>query len=136
MRPLFATIYVVVLLVWTWLLVKPEPIPESLVGGVAWFDPRLLHFLLAKSLHFGVYSGFAFLGAWLVRDRYDRKWIWIALVLHGVASEVGQMVGSEYFDTKRHGCLRDMVIDATGVTFGALLVNRWRKSPPVAESGS
>lgn len=117
--------YSVLLLIWTWLLVKPQPVPESLVGGIAFFDPEMLFFLLAKATHFGVYAGFAFLGGWLVRGR----WIAFALVLHGAASELGQWIGAHHFDTKRHGCMRDVLIDAAGVFVGTLIARRFRPKP-------
>ena len=115
-------IYLLLLLVWTWLLVKPQPVPESLVGGVPWFDPEMLFFLLAKATHFSVYAGFAFLGGWLLPSRRARLWLAMALILHGIASEIGQMVGAAHFETKRHGCVRDMLIDAAGVAVGSWLI--------------
>ncbi len=116
--------YLIVFLIWTWLLVKPQPVPESLVGGVSWFDPELLFFVLAKATHFSVYAGLAIIGGWLVRDHRNRMVLWCLLIVHGIGSEVGQMIGDMYFETKRHGCIRDMLIDAVGVTFGALAI-RW-----------
>lgn len=127
---LFGFAYLALLAIWTWLLVKPEPVPESLVGGVAWFDPQLLHFILAKATHLSVYAGFAFLAGLLVRTSRGRLKAWSLLALHGVASEIGQMVGAEHFDTKRHGCIRDMLIDTAGIAVGAFLVGRWKKSLP------
>ncbi len=121
-------IYLLLLAVWTWLLLKPEPVPESLVGSVPWFDPATLFFLLAKAAHLSVYAGFAFLGGWLLPSRRARLWLAMALILHGIASEIGQMVGAAHFDTKRHGCIRDMLIDAVGVATGTWLVNRLRTS--------
>ena len=130
-------IYLLILLVWTWLLVKPQPVPESLVGGIPWFDPAMLFFVLAKVTHFSVYAGFAFLGGWLMPNRRARFWFGLALILHGIASEVGQMVGAAHFDTKRHGCIRDMLIDAAGVAIGSWLtenaLKRWTK--PAANLG-
>jgi hypothetical protein len=128
MRSLGLAVYAFVLAIWTWLLVKPQPVPESLVGGIAWFDPEMLFFLLAKATHFTVYAGFAFLGGWLVRGR----WIVVALVLHGAASELGQWIGSQHFDTKRHGCVRDVLIDAAGIAVGSIFVRQRRNSPPPA----
>lgn len=123
--------YLIVLMIWTWLLVKPQPVPESVVGGVSWFDPELLFFLLAKTTHFSVYAGLAMIGGWLVRDQRNQFVLWVALIVHGIGSEIGQMIGATYFDTKRHGCIRDMIIDAVGVALGALAI-RWyfsRKRP-------
>jgi hypothetical protein len=126
MRSIGLAVYAILLAIWTWLLVKPQPVPESLVGGLAIFDPAMLFFLLAKATHFSVYAGFAFLGGWLVRGR----WLVVALVLHGAASELGQWIGARHFDTKRHGCVRDVLIDAAGVAVGWWLVRSRRNSPP------
>ncbi len=125
MRSIGLAGYVVLLAVWTWLLLKPQPVPESLVGGLAFFDPEMLLFLLAKATHFTVYAGFAVLGGWLVRGR----WLAVALVFHGAASELGQWIGAHHFDTKRHGCVRDVLIDAAGVLVGTFLVRRFRPRP-------
>jgi hypothetical protein len=119
-RLFLGLVYVVLLGIWSWLLVKANPVPESLLDGFSWFDKAMLHFVLAKTLHLSVYAGFAVLGGWLAGSR--RLWLWTALVLHGVASEVGQMIGSIHFDTHRHGCVRDMLIDAAGITAGAYLL--------------
>lgn len=128
MRILAIIAYSILLAVWTWLLLKPEPVPESLVGGIALFDPEMLFFLLAKSTHFCVYAGFAFLGGWLLRSR----WLIVALILHGAASEVGQWIGAHHFDTKRHGCVRDVLIDAAGVAAGSILIRQFRSRPMIS----
>lgn len=127
MRGTLRGFYLALLAVWTWLLLKPQPVPESLIGGVALFDPEMLFFLLAKATHFSVYAGFAFLGGWLVPSQRGRLWLAVILILHGIASEIGQMVGAAHFDSKRHGCIRDMLIDAAGVAVGMWLTQRVRR---------
>jgi hypothetical protein len=125
MRSIGLAAFVCLLAVWTWLLLKPQPVPESLVGGISFFDPAIFVFVLAKTAHFTVYAGFAFLGGWLVRGR----WLVVVLVLHGAASEFGQWIGAQYFDTKRYGCIRDVLIDTAGVAAGTFLVRRLRSNP-------
>ena len=51
--------FVVVLGIWTYLLITPQPVPEKLFDGVSWFDKEMLIFLLAKATHLCVYAGFA-----------------------------------------------------------------------------
>jgi hypothetical protein len=128
-----AALFAVLLAVWSWLLVKPSPVPESLLGGVgSVFDPVMLQFILAKLTHLSVYAFFAVLGGLIPATRRGQLGVWGGLVLHGVLSEVGQMVGSAHFDTGRHGCVRDVLIDAAGIIAGAALL-RWRQNRrPVA----
>ena len=83
------------LFAWTWLLLKPNPVPkiidDSLVEDVK--------FILSKCAHF---SAFAFL-AWFGTFRMQAsrwKWIWLGLVLHGIATEIGQYIGNEYFHAR------------------------------------
>lgn len=116
-------LYSFLLLVWTWLLLKPEPVPESILAeGATFFDPEMLFFVLAKLTHLSVYAGFASLVGWIARTPSRRRTLWLLLVGHGIASEIGQMIGAAHFDTKRHGCIRDMLIDAAGILSGAMIV--------------
>lgn len=102
------------LAVWSWLLVKPNPFPELARRLSAWDD--LLPFLAAKALHTGVYA--ALTGIGLIGG--GRRWAWVvALMLaHGVLTELGQYYGDLWFDTKRTGCVRDVLVDWTGVAVG------------------
>ncbi|QEL14370.1 VanZ family protein [Limnoglobus roseus] len=122
MRIFFPLVFVALLLVWSWLLVKPEPVPESLLGDGFGFDRETLHFVLAKSLHLSVYAFFAVFGGLLPDSARGRRWVWGGLVLHGILSEIAQMIGAAHFDTQRHGCVRDMLIDAAGIAVGAGVV--------------
>lgn len=100
------------LAVWTWLLLKPNPVPE-LIGQ--WDD--FLKFLLAKTLHAGVYAALTVLAAVGTAAR-RRRWMILLMIAHGILSELGQYLGNEWYDTKRSGCVRDVLIDWAGVTAG------------------
>ena len=111
------------LLLWSWLLVKPNPFPETAKVLNEWA------FITAKLLHAGCY---AVLAGWIWMWWLGRpqKLMFGLLLLHGVASEFGQHLGSTWFDTKRYGCVRDVLIDWFGVS--VVLVVRWlwsRKHP-------
>jgi VanZ family protein len=98
---------------WTFLLLQPKPVPEVVLRGIGWFDWEMLYFVLAKALHLGVYAGLALLGGSLVRP--GRRWtVYLALVLHGAGTEIGQV-----YVPNRFGSVRDVVIDAVGVAAGA-----------------
>ncbi len=122
LRNFFSFLFALLLVVWSWLLVKPQPVPESLLGDGFGFDHETLHFVLAKCLHLSMYAFFAIFGGLLVRTPRGRRMVWIGLVLHGVASEFGQWVGARYFDTGRFGCVRDVLIDSAGIAVGAVVV--------------
>jgi hypothetical protein len=117
-------VFLGLLAVWTYLLLKPNPVPESLLDGVAWFDKEMLFFLLSKTLHLGSYAFMAVLGGSLVPAGRRRTVILAALVLHGAATEFGQWVGNKYFETNRHGCVRDVLIDTAGIAAGAIVLRR------------
>lgn len=123
LRGLFAAL----LVVWSWLLVKPEPVPESLIGDGFGFDRETLHFFLAKTLHLSVYAFFALFGGLIARTPVGRRWVWTGLVAHGILSEIAQMIGAAHFDTGRHGCVRDMLIDSAGIAAGAVVVSWVRR---------
>jgi hypothetical protein len=89
---------------------------------VSWFDKEMLFFVLSKTLHLCSYAFMAVLGGSLVPAGRRRAFVLAALVLHGAATEVGQWVGNRYFETNRHGCVRDVLIDAAGVTAGAVVL--------------
>ena len=88
--------------------------------------------MLAKSLHAGVYAFLTVLAALLpVRRRYFWAAV-VVLLLHGIGTEIGQT-----YVPSRHGCVRDVLIDWTGIGLGLLFlwgsshVNVFRKSPGV-----
>jgi hypothetical protein len=125
-RPL-AVLFAVLLVVWSWLLVRRNEIPESFLGGYSWFDREMAIFIISKFVHLGVYAFFALFGGLLPLTTRGRVVLWVCLALHGIASEIGQMIGNAYFQTNRHGCIRDMLIDSAGIGLGAVAVWWLRK---------
>ncbi len=108
--------FVVVLGIWTYLLITPQPVPEKLFDGVSWFDKEMLIFLLAKATHLCVYAGFSFGVALLFRTNWCRWFVWVGLIVHGATTEAAQYLLRETHH--RHGCIRDVLIDATGIAIG------------------
>jgi VanZ family protein len=108
-------LFLLLLGLWTWKLLEPYPVPETVVKEI----PLNIRFLLAKLLHAGAYSILTILAAFLpVRRPYF--WMIIAtLLLHGIATEIGQT-----YTPNRHGSVRDVVIDWVGIGLG-LLALRW-----------
>lgn len=100
---------------WTWKLLEPNPVPETVVEEI----PTDLKYILAKSLHAGAYAFLTVLAAFLPIRR-PFFWMVIAtLAIHGAGTEIGQT-----FVTNRHGSLRDVFIDWAGIGLG-LLVLAW-----------
>lgn len=108
--------FVVVLGIWTYLLITPQPVPEKLFDHLSWFDKEMLIFLLAKATHLCVYAGFAVGVGLLFRTNWCRWFVWIGLIVHGASTEATQYLLRETHH--RHGCIRDVLIDATGVAIG------------------
>lgn len=106
--------FVVLLAVWTWKLLEPSPVPESLIAELnSWYE--LLSFLLAKSLHC---CGYALLAA-LAMVWPPARWKPVAvggLMAHGVVTEILQYV----LPFNRTGRVADVVIDWTGIALGVL----------------
>jgi VanZ family protein len=99
------------LAVWAWLLVKPNPVPEA----IGHWD-SFLKFLVAKSLHAGVYAGLTVLA---VIGSPARRWGVVLLMgSHAMLTELGQYYGNRWFGTGRGGCVRDVLIDWAGVAGG------------------
>jgi VanZ family protein len=121
-RVLHAITFVSLLGYWTYLLVKANPVPETLFDGFTGFDLELLKFLLAKALHLGSYTFMALLGGTLVPAGRRRVVMFGLLGLHGALTEVAQYVGNEWYGTNRHGCIRDVLIDSAGVCLGAVVL--------------
>jgi VanZ family protein len=101
---------------WTWKLLEPLPVPESIERQI----PIDLKFWLAKSLHAGAYAFLTVLATFLpVR----RPYFWLAigvLLLHGVGTEIGQT-----YIPSRHGCVRDVIIDWVGISLGLVVLWVW-----------
>lgn len=101
---------------WTWKLLVPNPVPESVTDELSAFLPLDWKFWAAKSLHVG---GYAFLTVLAVTLPVPRRWAWrlaALLALHGAGTEIGQT-----FVPGRYGCVRDVVIDCVGVGIGVAL---------------
>ena len=116
-RFIAAVIFVPTLVVWTWKLLEPNPVPEPVLNILSVWD--FLPYLAAKLLHGG---GYAFLTvlAWVV---VPNRWRWAAvgfLLLHGAGSELLQHV----MPFNRTGKLTDVLIDWVGVAVGVLAA-RW-----------
>jgi VanZ family protein len=108
-RILALSVFLVLLGVWTWKLLEPYPLPESVDRQIS-EDWR---FWLAKSLHAGVYAFLTVFAALLpIRRAYFLAIVGV-LALHGVGTEIGQT-----YVPSRHGCVRDVIIDWAGVSAG------------------
>lgn len=107
------------LVVWTWKLVEPNPVPEA-VGD--WLDAPM-KFLIAKGAHFSGYAFLAFaLGLWVPPRRAPLMLAFTLMLFHGVATEVIQTVVPN-----RSGRAVDVMIDWAGITTGMLVGWRfWR----------
>lgn len=99
-------------MVWTWALLSPNPVPESLRKELS-FD---WEFLLSKSLHAGMYTFLTVLGGTLARSWVGRIVVILFMLGHGIGTEIGQAV----MGLGRHGCVRDGLIDIAGVIFGSI----------------
>ncbi|HJZ60354.1 MAG TPA: VanZ family protein [Gemmataceae bacterium] len=118
--------FVVFLSLWTWKLLEPYPVPESVRGGLA---SAGLSFVAAKTLHLLVYTFLTVLGASL-----SRRWCWWVvafLMLHGVTTEILQAV----LPFNRTGRVTDVLIDWTGIWLGVLLIWRWNSRARRASEG-
>ena len=107
--------FAVFLGLWTWKLLEPNPVPESLFAELSAFLPSDWRVWAAKSLHA---SAYAFLTVLVFTLPVPRSWRWFfvgLLALHGVATEIGQT-----FVPGRHGCVRDVLIDWGGIGLGLL----------------
>jgi len=117
--------FAVALAVWTWKLLEPNPVPAPIRDLLGFWD--WLPFLAAKALHV---SGYAFLTitGQLAVVRRHRLTVAALLIAHGVATEIGQT-----YVPNRHGCIRDVLIDAAGVAAGTLLLLRVTRDESAAE---
>jgi len=108
--------FVVLGLIWTLLLLKPQPIPNE-------FIPFLWSKLLAaKALHMVGNAALLVLAClgWSGRSRAVALAV---LIVHGPLTELGQYVGNIWFATNRSGLVRDVFIDWFGAGLGYLV---WR----------
>lgn len=109
---------------WTWLLVRPNPVPAVVeVVPFAW------RFLASKGLHGSVYAALAILGCLWPSSRRGRTAVVGLLFLHGVATEAIQTQVPN-----RDGRVRDVVVDWTGIAVGLIVLryfvrNRLTRGP-------
>jgi hypothetical protein len=107
-------VFLVVLGLWTWKLLEASPVPESLTEGWS-LD---LKFIASKVLHVGVYSCLVLLAAWLPVSRAALWGVIAFLVVHAIATEIGQS-----FVPNRHGSARDVLLDWFGVAGGLAVLH-------------
>jgi hypothetical protein len=119
-RILLMIAYVLAIAVWTWLLLKPNPVPTFIAESLM----EDIKFLLGKSLHATMYAALAAIGLWLFPNRWH-KTLLLLLIGHAVLSETGQHLGKVYFSTNRTGSVMDVLIDCFGVWIG-WSIWRWR----------
>lgn len=102
-----------------WTVALLVPIPEQTAREV--LGPGDAMFWFAKAVHVGSYTFLAILGGTMALVGRHGKWVFAGLIGHGCLTEFIQtFVG-------RHGCVRDVLIDAIGVSIGAGLVLAWRR---------
>ena len=109
-----AAAFAVLLALWTWKLLEPIPVPESLLGELHSWD-ELLPFLMAKTLHC---CGYALLAA-LAMVWPPARWkpaVVGGLMAHSALTEFLQHV----LPFNRTGRVADVAIDWAGIAIGVL----------------
>lgn len=106
-------VFVGLLMLWTWKLLEPYPVPESLRDEIAAAGAS---FFLAKSLHIGGYAFLTVLAGTLPVPRYWRVFLIGLLAWHGAVTEVLQAV----LPFNRTGRFADVLIDWAGITLGVV----------------
>ena len=103
------------LLFMAWTYALEMPVVESVTSLLGGF----WSFVLAKSLHLGVFATIMMLGLyWPVTIR--GRWAIMALLsFHAAATELFQYLLNAY--CHRHGCVQDVLIDHAGLTIGAAI---------------
>jgi VanZ family protein len=120
-QPLGRGVFILLLLVWTWKLLEPNPVPVALEQEL----PADWRYWISKALHFGIYLLLCLLGLWGLGQR----WRWAVpafLVLHAGLTELAQT-----WVPNRHGSLRDVLIDSGGIAVGVLVSRWWSRRPPL-----
>ncbi len=115
------------LVLWSWLLIKPNPFPDTAKELENWGEWAT--FLAAKTLHASCYAVLT-LWVWVCWTGRLQRRLFGLVILHGIASELGQYLGNLWFNTGRYGCVRDVLVDWFGVC--VVLLVRWlcsRKHP-------
>ena len=120
LRIFAAIVFFIGLTIWTWLLIEPKPVPETVMELLSASD--WLKFILAKLLHAAGYACLTLtLGIWLPARRMPLLLGITFMILHGVATEIIQTY------VERHGCIRDVLIDWFGIAVGVWIGRKfWR----------
>lgn len=116
LQPWLCDGFVLLLLVWTWKLVEPHPVPAALEQEL----PADWRFWLSKAVHFSMYLLLFLLGTWGLGWRWRWRVVGL-LLLHAGLTELVQT-----WVPHRHGSLRDVLIDSGGV-FAGLLLSQGRR---------
>jgi VanZ family protein len=117
-RSVFVVVlFVFILSLWTYELLAENPVPESVARAI----PDEWKFWLAKGLHVAAYAFLTVLAAQLPVPRVYFWLVVMLLVLHGIATEVGQT-----YVAGRHGSLRDVLLDWSGVGIGLLVLGLFK----------
>jgi VanZ family protein len=112
--------FLAVLVLWTWKLLDPAPVPGE---WKSWLVSLGLVFAAAKGLHVVGYATLTVLAVTLPVPRRWRVFLVGLLVLHGVVTEVGQT-----FVPDRTGSPLDVLIDWAGIVLGVLAVHTlWKR---------
>lgn len=106
-------LFVFFLGLWTWSLLKDDPVPSVISEAI----PGEWKFWMAKGLHVSAYLFLTLLAAWLPVPRWIYLGIVGVLLFHGVGTEVGQT-----FTDSRGGSIRDVMLDWIGVGLGNLIL--------------
>ncbi len=100
------------LLLAAWTLALEMPVPESVVNEIGGF----WSFVVAKTLHFGIFGSEMFLGLYAQTTRRGRIGIMALLSFQAIITEVFQYLLNAY--CHRHGCIQDVLIDHVGLGIG------------------
>jgi VanZ family protein len=109
-RNLAIFIWIISLIVLTFMLLDPRPITVHIDSPIDW------QYIMAKTFHIGCYFFVTFLGLWLWSDPRWRICYAGVMVWHAIGTEIGQ----SYIPT-RHGDVKDVAIDCAGITLACLL---------------
>jgi VanZ family protein len=119
-------IFLFFLALWTWKLLEPNPVPETVNEEI----PNDLKFYVAKALHAGAYAFLTVLAGYLP---VQRSFFWCVigvLALHAIGTEIGQT-----YVPNRHGSVRDVLVDWTGIAMGLVALRSIGVSPVRAAAG-
>lgn len=119
MRIAALIVFCVILSVWTYLLLIPNPVPPGVNDLLGFWEHA--KFVAAKSLHASCYGFLTLVGCAAFGWRRV-KWVALAMVAHGAVTEYGQT-----FVPNRTGTVQDVFIDAAGVTVAYLLVRQFAR---------